>query len=129
MKINIGTNKKNFIGVEIDKPFEEITCSDVLQAIPEKYRQDSSLMILGWGETPKEKEEDSTILQHSKDESMKELTIYKFQLEQIIEALRLTSLLNNCQRKTSCYDRQVVRAMLYAKNVMEGKKEKEIPII
>lgn len=53
---------------------------------------------------------------------MEEITIYKFQLETITEALRLTSNLNNSIEGATCYDRQVRQAYEYAKNALKGEK-------
>lgn len=55
---------------------------------------------------------------------MKELTIYKFQLEVIVEALRLTSNYNHSSRGETCYDRQVRQAYEYAKNALANEKDK-----
>ena len=41
---------------------------------------------------------------------MEEITIYKFQLEVIIEALRLTSNIHECSKGETCFDRQVRQA-------------------
>ena len=53
---------------------------------------------------------------------MEEITIYKFQLEQIIEALRLTNNLHGCSKGETCFDRQVRQAYEYAKNALNGDK-------
>lgn len=54
---------------------------------------------------------------------MEEITIYKFQLENIIDALRLTSRIHNSKSGETCFDIQVRDAHLYAKNALEGKKD------
>jgi len=54
---------------------------------------------------------------------MKEITIYEFQLDNIIEALRITSNIHKCSQGITCHDRQVRDALLYAKNAKEGNKD------
>jgi hypothetical protein len=54
---------------------------------------------------------------------MEEITIYKFQLENILEALRITSNIHKCSQGITCHDRCVRDAYLYAKNALEGNKE------
>ncbi len=54
---------------------------------------------------------------------MEEITIYKFQLEEIIEALRITSNIHQSSKGVTCHDRQVRDAYMYAKNALEGKKD------
>ncbi len=54
---------------------------------------------------------------------MEEITIYKFQLDMIIEALRITSNIHKCSEGKTCHDRQVRSALQIAKNVREGKKD------
>ena len=54
---------------------------------------------------------------------MEEITIYKFQLEVIQDALRLTANLHNSRKGKTCYDRQVRQAEEYAKNALNGEKE------
>ena len=58
---------------------------------------------------------------------MEEITIYKFQLEAIKEALRVTANIHN-SRKTleTCYDRMVVQAEKYAENALKGEKDKVV---
>ena len=57
---------------------------------------------------------------------MEEITIYKFQLETIIEALRITSNIHESSKGKTCHDRQVRRALQFAKNALEGKKDVEV---
>lgn len=57
---------------------------------------------------------------------MEEITIYKFQLETIIEALRLTSKLHRSNKGETCYDRQVRQAYEFAKNALNGMKDTEV---
>lgn len=58
---------------------------------------------------------------------MEEITIYKFQLEAIKEALRVTANIHN-SRKTleTCHDRMVVQAEKYADNALKGEKDKVV---
>lgn len=60
---------------------------------------------------------------------MEEITIYKFQLEAIKEALRLTSNIHNSQRGETCHDRCVRQAVEYAENALEGKKNDRVNYI
>jgi hypothetical protein len=57
---------------------------------------------------------------------MEEITIYKFQLESILEALRITSNIHKSSQGITCHDRQVRQAYQYAKNALEGKKDTEV---
>lgn len=57
---------------------------------------------------------------------MKEITIYQFQLETILEALRITSNIHNSHAGETCHDRQVRQAYQYAKNALEGNKDTEV---
>lgn len=57
---------------------------------------------------------------------MEEITIYKFQLETIIEALRITSNIHNSFKGETCHDRQVRQSYQYAKNALVGKKDIEV---
>jgi len=57
---------------------------------------------------------------------MEEITIYKFQLENIIEALRITSRIHNSSEGLTCHDRQVRSALQYAKNALNGEKDTEV---
>lgn len=54
---------------------------------------------------------------------MEEITIYKFQLEAIAEALRITSNIHNSKDGRTCHDRQVRQSLQFAKNALEGKKD------
>ena len=58
---------------------------------------------------------------------MEEVTIYRFQLEAIADALRVTANIHN-SRKTleTCHDRMVVQAEKYANNALNGEKDKEV---
>jgi hypothetical protein len=54
---------------------------------------------------------------------MEEITIYKFQLETIIEALRITSNIHESSKGKTCHDRQVRQALEFAKNALKGEKD------
>jgi len=59
---------------------------------------------------------------------MEEIVIYKYQLEVILEALRITANIHN-SRKTleTCHDRQVVQAERFAENALSGKIDEKVP--
>ena len=57
---------------------------------------------------------------------MEEITIYKFQLETIIDALRITSRIHESSKGETCYDRQVRQAYEFAKNALANEKDKEV---
>jgi hypothetical protein len=59
-------------------------------------------------------------------EIMEEITIYKFQLETIKEALRITSNIHDSGKGETCHDRQVRQALQYAKNALEGLKDNKV---
>jgi len=52
---------------------------------------------------------------------MNKIEIYKFQLETIQEALRITSNIHNSSLGKTCHDRQVRQAKKYTDNALEGK--------
>ena len=54
---------------------------------------------------------------------MEEITIYKFQLKTIINALRITSNIHNSSEGKTCHDRQVKQALQFAKNALNGTKD------
>tara|TARA_R110002124_G_scaffold254670_1_gene420277 strand:- start:357 stop:554 length:198 start_codon:yes stop_codon:yes gene_type:complete len=58
---------------------------------------------------------------------MEEITIYKFQLEQIKEALRITANIHNSRdprkKGQTCHDRLVRKAEKYAENALNGEKD------
>ena len=64
---------------------------------------------------------------------MEEITIYKFQLEAIKEALRVTANIHDSRNKNkkgeTCHDRMVRQAEKYAENALEGKKDVEVRYI
>lgn len=57
---------------------------------------------------------------------MEEITIYRFQLEEIKEALRMTSNLHNCEKGETCFDRTVRQAKKFAENALDGKKDEKV---
>lgn len=61
---------------------------------------------------------------------MEEITIYKYQLETIKEALRVTANIHNSRKsRETCHDRMVVKAEQYAENALKGEKDKEVKYI
>lgn len=60
---------------------------------------------------------------------MEVVTIYKFQLESIIDSLRITSQIHNSKEGKTCHDRQVRQAYEYAKNALADKKDIEVSYI
>jgi hypothetical protein len=64
---------------------------------------------------------------------MEEVIIYKFQLEAIKEALRVTANVYHTRDKTkdgrTCLDRMVTQAEQYAINALEGNKDTEVPYV
>jgi hypothetical protein len=58
---------------------------------------------------------------------MEEVTIYKFQLKAIYEALRLTSNIHESHKLRTSHDRQVIHAKQFAINALEGKKDERVP--
>lgn len=61
---------------------------------------------------------------------MEEITIYKFQLEAIKEALRITANIHDSRNKAkegrTCHDRMVAQAEQYALNALAGEKDKKV---
>jgi hypothetical protein len=57
---------------------------------------------------------------------MEEVTLYKFQLENIIESLRITSNIHKCSKLETSHDRQVRSALQYARNALSGNKDIEV---
>ena len=64
---------------------------------------------------------------------MEEITIYKFQLEAIKEALRVTANIHDSRNKRkegeTCHDRMVRQAEKYAENALKGEKDIEVRYI
>ena len=54
---------------------------------------------------------------------MDEIIIYKYQLKNIQNALRLAININNCDKKDNqtCFDRQMLKAKLFVDNALNGK--------
>ena len=57
---------------------------------------------------------------------MEEITIYKFQLEAILDALRITSNIHKSKEGKTCHDRQVRQAYKYAENALRGQKDERV---
>ena len=57
---------------------------------------------------------------------MEEVTIYRFQLEAIKEALRVTANAHNCRDLVTCHDRMVSQAEQFAINALNGEKDKRV---
>ena len=57
---------------------------------------------------------------------MEEITIYKFQLETILDALRLTANNYDCRRGKTCYDRIVRQAEQFAQNALNNEMDKNV---
>jgi len=60
---------------------------------------------------------------------MEEITIYKFQLETIENALRIAANIHDSRKGKTCFDRQIRQAEQYAKNALEGKKDVRVDYI
>ncbi len=60
---------------------------------------------------------------------MKEVTIYQFQLEVILEALRITSNIHHSSEGKTSHDRQVRQAYKYAENALNGEKDEPVKYI
>ena len=60
---------------------------------------------------------------------MEEVVIYRFQLEKILESLRITANIHNSTKGETCHDRQVRLAYQYAKNALNGEHKKEVSYI
>lgn len=57
---------------------------------------------------------------------MEEITIYKFQLEAIKEALRVVANTYKCREQVTCMDRMVTQAEKFAENALNGEKDKVV---
>ena len=64
---------------------------------------------------------------------MEEITIYKFQLVAIKEALRVTANIHDSRNKKkkdeTCHDRMVRQAEKYAENALKGEKDTRVQYI
>ena len=58
---------------------------------------------------------------------MEEIIIYKYQLKAIQNALRLAININECNKKynQTCFDRQILKAKLFADNALNGKIDEQ----
>lgn len=56
---------------------------------------------------------------------MEVIEIYRFQLEAIQEALRITSRIHNSQNGETSFDRQIRQSSEYVNNSLEGNKDKK----
>lgn len=63
---------------------------------------------------------------HLKQQLMKEITIYEFQLKAIKEALRVAANSFNCRTQKTCLDRMIVQAEKYAENALNENKDIEV---
>lgn len=61
---------------------------------------------------------------------MEKVEIYRFQLEEIIDALRMTANIHGSRNPSkegqTCHDRTVVKAEKFAKNALEGNIDREV---
>lgn len=57
---------------------------------------------------------------------MEEITIYRFQLKAIEEALRVVANTYKCREQVTCLDRMVAQAEKFAQNALNGEKDKEV---
>lgn len=57
---------------------------------------------------------------------MEKIQIYKFQLENIKEALRMTSNIHNSRLGETCFDRTVRQAYQYVNNALDGKIDERV---
>lgn len=64
---------------------------------------------------------------------MEEIVIYKFQLEAISEALRVTANIHDSRNKSkdgrTCHDRMVAEAEQFANNALQGKKDVRVKYV
>lgn len=61
---------------------------------------------------------------------MEEITIYKFQLESILESLRIAANIfdsrDTAKEGRTCFDRMVTQAEKFAENALNGEKDKQV---
>lgn len=57
---------------------------------------------------------------------MEKLEIYKYQLQRIEEALRQTINILDCDKGDTCYKRNVMQAMGWVKNALNGDIDKHV---
>lgn len=60
---------------------------------------------------------------------MEKIEIYKFQLETIKDALRMTANAYGCRKGVTCLDRNVRQAEKYAENALEGNIDIQVNYI
>ena len=63
---------------------------------------------------------------------MEKVEIYRFQLESIKDALRMTANIHKSRTPKpdqTCFDRTVVQAERYAANALDGKIDERVPYI
>ena len=60
---------------------------------------------------------------------MEKIEIYKFQLEAMVEALRLTYNIHNSQEGKTCHSRCVKEALQYGQNALIGKIDEKVKYI
>lgn len=71
-------------------------------------------------------EVETNVLKRNMKDNMEIIEIYKFQMESIEDALRMTANAYGCRKKESCLDRSVTQAEQYAKNSLTGDIDKEV---
>lgn len=57
---------------------------------------------------------------------MEKIEIYRFQMEDIKDALRVTANAYDCRNKATCLDRMVTQAETYAVNALEGRIDERV---
>lgn len=57
---------------------------------------------------------------------MEKIEIYRFQLDSIKEALRVTANSYDCRKNKTCLDRMVTQAEQYAENALNGEIDKPV---
>lgn len=60
------------------------------------------------------------------NDRMEKVEIYRFQLEAIQDALRITANIHNSKNKESSFDRDVITAKKYAENALDGKIDERV---
>ncbi len=63
------------------------------------------------------------------NKGMEKVEIYRFQLENIKDALRVVANAYNCRDKVTCTDRMVTQAEKFAENALEGNIDKRVEYI
>lgn len=66
---------------------------------------------------------------NEKTKGMRVVEIYEFQLDTIHNALRIVANAYNCRTGKTSLDRQVRQAEQFAKNALEGEKDKKVKYI